>query len=141
MAWNTRAFWRNISHKTDYAIPNRIDFKIIFNKVPHNKLIYKLQSWGLNSNVVNWIRDFVSDQEQKVDIDSISFDMITVTFGVPQRSVIGPLLFIIYKNDLYPRVSSQIRSFADDAAICREITDDTDAGIISSDLKDVKLCC
>jgi hypothetical protein len=116
-----------------------LDFKKAFDKVFPEKLIHKLQSCGLNLKVVNWIRDFLNDRKQKVVIDGISSDMITVTSDVPQGSVISPLLFIIYINDL--RDKCKIRLFADDAVIYREINEDTDAGILSSDLNNVKLWC
>jgi hypothetical protein len=67
--------------------------------------------------------------------------MITVTSGVPQGSVIGPLLFIIYINYLSSRVNSKIRLFAVDAVIYREISDDTNAEILSSDPNNVKSWC
>jgi hypothetical protein len=72
---------------------------------------------------------------------SVSSDMITVTSGIPQGSVIGPLLFIIYINDLSSRVNSNIRLSADDDVVYREISDDTDAEILSSDLNNVQLWC
>jgi hypothetical protein len=67
--------------------------------------------------MVNWIRDFLSDRKQKVDIDGISSDIIRITSGVPQGSVIGRVLFLIYINGLNSRVMSKIRLFADDAVI------------------------
>jgi hypothetical protein len=118
-----------------------LDFKKAFDKVPHNKLILKLQSCGLNLKMVNWIRDFLSDRKQKVVIDGISSDIVRVTSGVPQGSVIGPLLFLIYINDLNSRVMSKIRLFADDAVIYREISDDADIETLSSDLNNVNLWC
>jgi hypothetical protein len=104
-----------------------LDFKKAFDKVPHKKLIYKLQSCGLNLKVINWIRDFLNDRKQKVVLDSISLDMVTIASGVPQGSVIGPLLFIFYINDQSSRVYSKIRLFADVAVIYHVISDDTDA--------------
>jgi hypothetical protein len=118
-----------------------LDFKKAFDKVPHKKLIHKLQSCGVNEKTVHWIRDLLSDRKQRVIIDGFSSDTIAVTSGVPQGSVIGPLLFIIYINDLNSRVSSKIRLFADDTVIYREIRDDTDSDALSSDLNNVHSWC
>jgi hypothetical protein len=74
-----------------------LDFKKALDKVPHKKLIYKLQSCRLNLKVVNWIRDFLNDRKQKVVINGISCDMITVTSSIPQGSVIGPVIHYLYK--------------------------------------------
>jgi hypothetical protein len=91
-----------------------------------------------NGKLDSWI---LSDRKQKVVIDGISSDIVRVTSGVPQGSVIGPLLFLIYINYLYSRIISKIRLFADDAVIYREISDDADIETLSSELNNVNLWC
>jgi hypothetical protein len=104
------------------------------------KTYMHMQYYGVNEKIVYWVRDLLSDRKQRVIIDESSSDTIAVTSGVLQGSVIGPLLFIIYINDLHSRVGSKIRLFADDTVIYREIMYDTESDALSSDLNNVHSC-
>ena len=94
-----------------------LDFKKAFDLVPHKKLIVKLESHGIQGNVINWIKEWLNDRKQRVVINGISSDFMKITSGVPQGSVLGPLLFLIYVNDLDDNIFSNIVKFADDTKI------------------------
>ena len=86
-----------------------------FDTVPHNRLRHKLQWYGVVGNTYQWISSFLSDCHQKVVIDNTSSDSVPVVSGVPQGTVLGPVLFIIYMNDVIENIKhSKIRLFADD---------------------------
>ena len=100
----------HIGHQTDIII---LDFAKTFNKVNHNKLIHKLKAHKVDMLTVEWIEALLSHRSQVVFLDGTS-DSVPVTSGVPQGSVLGPALFLLYINDLPDTIDSQVRLFADD---------------------------
>ena len=73
-----------------------MDITKVSDTVPHNRLRHKLQCYGIVGNTYQWISSFLSDRHQKVVIDNVSSDSVPVVSGVPQGTVLGPVLFIIY---------------------------------------------
>ena len=99
-----------------------LDFAKAFDSVSHSKLLFKLKSFGISGPLLNWFADYLRDRKQCVIVEGASSSFLNVTSGVPQGSVIGPLLFILYVNDL-PEVTnnSTVALFADDSKCYRAI--------------------
>ena len=112
-----------------------LDFAKAFDKVAHQRLLLKLQAIGIDGFTLRWIRSFLSQRDQTVVLEGSSSDTKPVTSGVPQGTVLGPLLFLVYINDLPQCVtSSHTRLFADDCLIYKEIRSQADADKLQVDL-------
>ena len=100
-----------------------LDFRKAFDSVPHNNLLCKLWSFGITGKLWQWFRSYLKDHHQRVKINSSNSDLLPVQSGVPQGSILGPLLFLIYINDL-PLCTqfSTVFMFADDAKCSSHIT-------------------
>ncbi|KAF7239500.1 RNA-directed DNA polymerase from mobile element jockey [Varanus komodoensis] len=91
-----------------------LDFSKAFDKVPHDILVEKLRSFGIHQSTVRWIRAWLTDRKQKATISGESSGWWPVTSGVPQGSVLGPILFNLFINDMEEGVNSPPIKFADD---------------------------
>ena len=91
--------------RTDAII---IDFSKAFDLVSHDKLLTKIVATGVNLRVVVWVKEFVLGHSQQVRVDGQLSEDVTVTFGVPQGSVLGPLLFFAYGNDIWRNTESDV---------------------------------
>ena len=111
-----------------------IDFSKAFDRVPHDRLLMKLADSGVDPRVVAWIREFLLGRSQRVRVRGKLSDAVAVTSGVPQGSVLGPLLFLAYINDIWKNIGSTIRLFADDCILYRKITNNLDVEILQADL-------
>ena len=112
-----------------------MDFAKAFDKVPHQRLLYKLKFYGIKNQTLNWISAFISNRTQTVVLDGESSDIAPVTSGVPQGTVRGPVLFLVYINDLSEYMkSSQLRLFADDSIIYKTIKSPKDCDSLHEDL-------
>ena len=110
------SLWKNT--QIDMAV---LDFSKAFDTVPHKRLLGKLSFYGVKGDILCWVQAFLEDREQKVVVDGRSSSSEAVTSGVPQGTVLAPLLFLLYINDLPSVVSSQERLFADDCLMYRPI--------------------
>ena len=94
-----------------------LDISKAFDKVWHEGLIFKLKQNGINGTLINLIYSFLSNRKQRVVLNGYESDWEDVRSGVPQGSVLGPLLFLVYINDLTDNISSNMRLFADDSSL------------------------
>ena len=117
-----------------------LDFSKAFDKVPHARLLYKLTYYGITGTTHNWINDFLKHRTQRVVLEGSSSDVTAVTSGVPQGSVIGPLLFLVFINDLpeYVSENTTVRLFADDCMLYRRIQTHEDSSQLQDDFNSLQ---
>jgi ribonuclease P/MRP protein subunit RPP40 len=111
-----------------------LDFCKAFDKVPHCRLGKKLEAHGIKGEVKTWIVNWLSNRRQRVCVDGELSDWEKVSSGVPQGSVLGPVLFLIYINDLDEGVISEIGKFADDSKLGKSISSSADIRLLEDDL-------
>ena len=117
-----------------------LDMSKAFDKVPHERLALKLHHYGIRGSVLTWLQSFLRGQSQQVVLDGYYSTPCDVISGVPQGSVLGPTLFLIYINDIVDGIQSTIRLFADDCLIYRCINSSADQCILQEDLKRLSTC-
>ena len=116
-----------------------MDFSKAFDKVSHDRLVYKLDRAGIDPRTRDWIKSFLSDRSQKVVIDGEESQSVPVTSGVPQGSVLGPILFLMFIDDLpHYTKHSQVRLFADDTIVYLTISSIDDCHNLQDDLKSLE---
>ena len=113
-----------------------LDFSKAFDTVPHRRLLLKLKHYGIDGKTNRWIASWLCHRQQKVVLDGASSTHSQVLSGVPQGTVLGPLLFLIYVNDIGDKISPQttIKLFADDALLYRTINNSSDGTQLQHDL-------
>lgn len=118
-----------------------IDFKKAFDVVDHNLLVRKLNSFNINPRIVKWIQEYLNLRSQYVVVNGAASETIDVTSGVPQGLVLGPLLFLVYINDVAENITSYMRLFADDCVVHREIRSEEDNYALQRDLFRIQRWC
>ena len=118
-------------HQTDLIL---LDFSKAFDSVSHRKLIQKCNYYGIRGQVLSWVNAFLSDRSQVTLVDGDFSDTCCVTSGVPQGSVLGPLLFLLFINDLPDGITSNIRLFADDCALYLQLQSNNAERLLQADL-------
>ena len=126
----------NLKEQVDMII---LDFSKAFDTVPHDKLLHKLRHYGIRGNVHDWISVFLKRREQRVVVNGKNSEWIHVDSGVPQGTVLGPLLFLLYINDLPKCISNEttVRLFADDCIVYRTIRSMQDQILLQKDLDEL----
>ena len=94
-----------------------LDLQKVFDTVDHGVLLMKLEAIGRDADGLRWLRSYLSDRTQLVDVHGTCSSFANVTCGVPHGSILGPLLFLIYVNDMSGAINEKILLYADDTAI------------------------
>ena len=102
--------------------------------MPHQTLILKLKALGIGKDAIKLIEKWLPHRRQRVIVDGEISNWISVLSGVPQGSVLGPILFLVYINDLEDDISSKVLTFADYTKVFRNVINDTDKQSLQDDL-------
>ena len=111
---------RNNRKPTDIAF---LDFPKAFDSVPHERLLFKLERHGIDGSALQWFRNFLTGRMQRVVLRGTCSSWSPVLSGVPQGTILGPVLFILYVNDISSGILSTVKLYADDTKVYREISD------------------
>ena len=114
-----------------------LDCQKAFDTVPHKRLLNKIKAFGINDNLLNWIKGYLTNRQQRVVLNNSSSDWSEVKSGVPQGSVLGPILFNIYINDLFKDIKAKGKLFADDAKLYSEVNNQNQATELQNDLNTI----
>ena len=116
-----------------------LDFAKAFDRVDHQLLLKKLNNFGVGGNLLEWFRSYLKDRRQRVVVHGKASQELPVLSGIPQGSILAPLLFLIYVNDL-PQLTntSSVALYADDTKCYRAIRSGEDVNCLQSDLRIVE---
>ena len=115
-----------------------LDISKAFDRLWHEGLLFKLQQYGISGELITLIKDFLSCRKQRVVLNGQHSSWADVKTGVPQGSILGPLLFLIYINDLPNGLNSNVKLFADDTSLFSVVHNITDsANLLNSDLSEI----
>ena len=107
------------------------DISKAFDKVWHKGLLFKLEKYGISGNLLKWLENYLDDRVQRVVLDGFHSSFKPVNAGVPQGSVLGPFLFLLYINDLSENLVNNIRLFADDTSLFVIVDNNINAAALS----------
>ena len=111
-----------------------LDFRKAFDSVPHQRLLKKIRAYGIDGSLLKWIESFLTGRKQRVIVNGGISAWSEVHSGIPQGSVLGPILFIIFINDLPDAVTNMVKIFADDTKLFTHVTNHQDRTNLQQDL-------
>nr|VZI46185.1 unnamed protein product [Spirometra erinaceieuropaei] len=126
--------WTRAVDSGDMVHAIYIDFKKAFDSVPHHRLLYKLSRAGVRGKLLMWIRSFLIGRSQAVHVGDQQSAEVAVKSGVPQGSVLGPTLFLVYVNDCASELNCDVAMFADDIKIWSTIRSEVDEARLQTNL-------
>jgi len=121
--------------QTDVAI---LDLSKAFDTVPHSRLLHKLDHYGVRGPIHTWLTSFLTERKMRVVLEGEASEEVGVESGVPQGTVLGPLLFLCHLNDMPESVKSRVRLVADDCLLYREINSFQDHLDLQKDLRQLE---
>jgi hypothetical protein len=120
----------NISNEFGKALDSGKEIRVVFcdiskafDRVWHKGLLFKLKQSGISGNLLNWFKNYLSGRSQRVDINGLNSGWLSINAGVPQGSILEPVLFIIFINDIVQDIDAQIKLFADDTNLYLVVDD------------------
>jgi ribonuclease P/MRP protein subunit RPP40 len=134
---NLLEFFEKVTDWVDNGEPVDViylDFQKAFDKVPHKRLLHKAKNMGIEGELLCWLQDWLKDRKQRVCLAGEYSEWAEVTSGVPQGSVLGPLLFLIYINDIDEGITNKLLKFADDTKLFGKVGTMEDIGRLREDL-------
>ena len=114
-----------------------LDFSKAFDCVSHRLLVHKLKMYGVHSNLLAWFKSYLSCRRQRVIVENVHSDWLPVVSGVPQGSILGPLLFLLFINDLPYVVSNTMALYADDSKCFKQISTVIDCVSLQKDIENM----
>ena len=126
--------WTKAIDEGDRIYVTYFDFAKAFDTVPTKGLLAKIQSYGIHGNILKWLTSFLTQRRQKVLVNGKSSGWCDVLSGVLQESVLGPILFIIFINDMPDKITSMVHLFADDTKISLRLTNQNQTNDLQNDI-------
>ena len=112
-----------------------LDISKAFDKVWHEGLLFKIKRLGMTGKLLGSLKDYITDRHQKVALNGVSSNLRFLISGVPQGSILGQLLFLIYVNDITEKMECTMNLFVDDTSIQQKLTDLTSFSPTKRDLE------
>ena len=112
-----------------------LDYQKAFDTVPHHRLIRQVESFGIEGLALKWIKEFLTNRRQRVRVNDSTSSWKPVISGIPQGSILGPILFTLYVNDIPAQLQSIISMYADDTKLFSALISNDSTNTLISDLK------
>lgn len=114
------------------------DISKAFDRVWHAGLVHKLEQIGIRADLLNWFKSYLSERRQRVVIEGNRSQVFDIKAGVPQGSILGPILFLIFINDIVNEIFCNIKLFADDTSLYIVVEDEyASAELLNSDIEKI----